>query len=122
MVIYCACVILFEGVKLYGFSIHHAGTLSNRALKNNRKLVIRFLVGAWCLSCFVILTAYSSVLVSFLNAPDDSFSAIVNSVNDLPMKPDIRVTVDKGLIADILFKVFSIRYELAFLKKLSNLY
>jgi hypothetical protein len=82
-----------------------SGSLSTQVVIKYRQLVVRFFVGCWCLSCFVIVTAYSSVLVSFLTAPDNTFSPLVNSVNDLLNKTKIRVTVDKGMIADILFKV-----------------
>ena len=82
-----------------------AGSLSSRALENHRNLVIRFFVGAWSISCFVLVTAYSSVLISFLTAPADTFIPLVNSVNDLLNKTNVRVTVNKGLIADTLIKV-----------------
>jgi hypothetical protein len=72
---------------------------------NYRHLVIRFLTGAWCLSCFVLVTAYSSVLVSFLTAPDHIYTPLVNSVNELRYKAEIRVTLNKGLLPNILFKV-----------------
>ena len=82
-----------------------AGSLSSRALENHRNLVIRFFVGAWSISCFVLVTAYSSVLISFLTEPADTFIPLVNSVNDLLNKTNVRVTVNKGLIADTLIKV-----------------
>ena len=74
--------------------------LSNVVLGNSRKLVIRFLTGAWCLSCFVLVTAYSSVLISFLTAPE-VYKPLINSMNDLPNKSYVRVTVNKGLFADV---------------------
>ena len=80
------------------------GSLANCAIGNNRQLVIRLLVGAWCLTCFVLITAYSSVLISFLTAPD-TYKPIINSINELPKKPFIRVTVDKGFFPDYLFQV-----------------
>ena len=83
------------------------GNLSIHAMANYRQLVIRFLTGAWCLSCFVLITAYSSVLVSFLTAPDHTYAPLVKSVNDLLNKTDVRVTVNKELMTDILLKVFS---------------
>ena len=36
---------------------------------NRHSLAIRSLTGAWCLTCCVLVTAYSRVLVSFLTAP-----------------------------------------------------
>ena len=74
-------------------------------MANYRQLVIRFVTGAWGLSCFVLITAYSSVLVSFLTAQDNTYNPLVNSVNDLLNNTDVRVVVNKGLFADVLFKV-----------------
>ena len=82
-----------------------AGSTSSRALSNNQKLGVQLFAGAWCLSCFVLVTAYSSVLISFLTAPDNTYSPIVNLINDLPMKPDVRVTVDRSKFPDIVFQV-----------------
>ena len=84
-----------------------AGSLANCAIGNNRKLVIRLMVGAWCFACFVLITAYSSVLISFLTAPD-TYKPIINSISELPKKPFIRVTVDKGFFPDYLFQVCKI--------------
>ena len=80
------------------------GSLASRVMFQNRQLAVRFLTGAWCLACFVLVTAYSSVLIASLTA-SDKYRPIINSANDLPYKPDIRVTVDKGLFADVIFQV-----------------
>ena len=74
---------------------------------NQRKsLVIRVMTGAWCLSCFVLITAYCSVLVSFLTQPDKLNKPIIDSIEDLIKHPEIRVTVKKGWGPDFLFQVF----------------
>lgn len=62
------------------------------------------MTGAWYMTCFVIVTAYSSVLVSFLTAPD-SYKPLIQSVNELPSKPEIKITINKGFIMDIISKV-----------------
>ena len=82
------------------------GSAAGGAVGNTRSLVIRFLTGAWCVTCFVLITAFCSVLVSFLTAPE-IYKPIIHSVNDLPMKRDIQVTVNKGLFPDIIFRVKS---------------
>lgn len=98
--------------------IEWLGGFANGTLGNiNRQLTIRFLTGAWCLTCFVLVTAYSSVLVSFMTAPD-SYKPIINSVNDLPAKPNVHITVNKNLIADTIFQVLLIIYIWIILKKL----
>ena len=85
---------------------HDSGNTSSRALpSNNQNVVIQLLAGAWCLSCFVLVTAYSSVLISFLTAPENTYVPIVNSINDLPSKPEVRVTVDRSKYTDIVFTV-----------------
>jgi len=86
-----------------------SGGAANSAIGNTRKLFIRFLTGAWCLTCFVLITAFSSVLVSFLTAPEP-YKPIINSVNDLPIKRDVQVTVRKGFFADIIFRVSKSNY------------
>jgi len=84
--------------------IHATGSASSQALGRSRQLAILLLAGAWCLVCFVLVTAYSSVVISFLTAPE-TFKPIINSINDLPMKPEIRVTVNKGWTPDKIFEV-----------------
>ena len=93
--------------RLVFYSKNYAGNIASRALSNNGKLGVQLLAAAWCLSCFVLVTAYSSVLISFLTAPDNIYTPLVNSVNDLPMKPEIRVTVDRSKFSDIVFAVIT---------------
>ena len=80
------------------------GSFASGALPNNRQFPLRILTGVWCLACFVLVTAYSSVLIACITAPD-KFKPIINSVNDLPNKPDIHVTVDKNLFLDVVLQV-----------------
>ena len=37
----------------------------------------------------------------------DTFKPIVDSINDLAIKRDVLVTVDKGLIVDVIFQVIN---------------
>jgi hypothetical protein len=40
-----------------------------------------------------------------MTAPE-SYKPIINSINDLPAKPDVHViTVHKGMLADVIFQV-----------------
>ena len=73
----------------------------------NKQIAIRFLTGAWCVACFVLISAYSSVLIAFVTSPDP-FKPLINSVYDLPKKPEVRLTVKKGWIADLIFQVLII--------------
>ena len=80
------------------------------AMPYNLKLfIIRLLGATWCLGCFVLATAYSSVLLSFLLAPD-TYKPIINSINELPFKRDIQPTVTKDLVADVIFKVYKFNH------------
>lgn len=81
-----------------------------------RSLTLRFIVGVWVLGSLVLATAYTSVLISFVTLPD--YKPLVDSVYDLPLKPDIRATVTAGQAVDILFSVNSltnIKLELSFI-------
>jgi hypothetical protein len=70
----------------------------------NRKLAIRILAGTWCLACFVIFTAYSSVLISYIVAPN--LKPIIDSLNDLPKVPGLKMIVEKGATMEMMFLVF----------------
>ena len=74
-------------------------------LNERQSLVICLIAGTWCLACFVIITAYCSVLVSFLTALDKPLGPIINSIDDLPNHPEIKINVIKGRGADLVFKV-----------------
>jgi hypothetical protein len=69
-------------------------------------MIIRLLTGAWCLTGFVLVTAYSSVLISFVTAPDSFYMVLINSVYEMPQKPDVRLTVEKNRFIDVLFRVY----------------
>ena len=58
-----------------------------------RWLSIRILAGTWCLSCFVLITAYSSVLTSFIVSPN--IKPIIDSVYDIPKVFGLQVLIDK---------------------------
>lgn len=77
-------------------------------MSKRKSLVIRIMTGAWCLSCFVLITAYSSVLVSLLTEPEMLNKPIIDSIDDLIKHPEIRVTVKKGWGPDVNFQVFYI--------------
>lgn len=83
--------------------------MAHKEASRNQKLAIRFLTGAWCVSCFVLVTAYSSVLISFVTSP--YYKPLIESVYDIPKDPNIKITVDRGLFPDLVFKV---QYHLYF--------
>ncbi len=73
------------------------------SLPGKQKLVVRFLAGAWCVASFIIVTAYSSVLISFVTAPN--LKPLIDSVYDLPIKQNIKLAVDRGWSPEFLFLV-----------------
>ena len=62
---------------------------------NSKKFAIRLVVGAWCLLAFVLVTAYQSVLVSFIMSSGIE-PPLVKSLSDLLSKPNVHVSVEKG--------------------------
>ena len=77
--------------------------LAQKETRRNQKLAIRFLAGAWCLTCFVLIMAYSSVLISFVASP--YYEPLISSLYDIPKNPQVTITVNKGLYPDLLFTV-----------------
>ena len=69
----------------------------------SRKLATRILAGTWCLACFVIFTAYSSVLISYIVAPN--LKPIIDSANDIPKVPGLKMVVEKGATMEMMFLV-----------------
>ena len=69
----------------------------------SRRLAIRIVAGAWCLTCFVLVTAYSSVLISYIVAPN--LKPIIDSFDDIPKVSGLKVVVDKGSSMDQFFTV-----------------
>lgn len=79
------------------------GVLAPKETFGHRDLVIRFLAGAWCVSCFVLITAYSSVRISFVTSP--YYKPIIDSIYDLPQNSSVKLVVDRGLFPDLLFAI-----------------
>ena len=68
---------------------------------------IRFLAGVWCLAAFVLVNAYSSVLISFVTAPYRPY--LLQSVQDLYNQSKTSILVDKGFVVDNFLSVSSLR-------------
>ena len=74
------------------------------AIIASRRLAIRLVAGSWCLLAFVFVTAYQSVLISYILAPGME-PPIVDSFSDLVNKTDVRLLVEKGLSIDSMLTV-----------------
>lgn len=77
--------------------------LAQGGTSRDQKLTIRFLAGAWCTACFVLVTAYSSVLISFVTSPN--YKPMIQSLYDIPKNPKVKITVNRGWSPDLLFTV-----------------
>ena len=73
---------------------------------SSKKLAIRLAAGTWCLACFVIVTAYSSVLISFIISPN--LKPIIESIRDIPNVPGLRVVAIKGASVERVLSVIVI--------------
>lgn len=62
------------------------------------------LIGTWCVACFVLLTAYSSVLTSYIVAPN--LKPVIDSIYDIPKVPGLQVVIDKDAT---LYKVLMVK-------------
>ena len=72
----------------------------------SNKLDLRLVGGAWCLLGFVLVTAYQSVLISFILTPVME-PPLVNSLFDVANKKDVRFLVEKGNAVELQFTVGS---------------
>ncbi len=62
---------------------NHVLIQGGRSTAGNQ-LISRFVSGAWCLACLVIITSFSSILTSFIMAPN--YIPLVNSIEELAEK------------------------------------
>ena len=70
----------------------------------SKRLAPRLVAGAWSLLTFILITAYQTVLISYIMAPGMQ-PPIVDSFADLANKSDVRLIVEKGLSIDTLLTV-----------------
>jgi len=87
---------------------------------SSKKLAIRLAAGTWCLACFVIVTAYSSVLISFIISPN--LKPIINSIQDIPKVSGLRVVAVKGSSVDRIMSVKQLFWSFVFTFYFSKLY
>ena len=70
----------------------------------SRRLALRVVAGSWCILGFVLVTAYQSVLISYILTPVMQ-PPLVDSLADLANKSDVRLLVVKDLALDVFFTV-----------------
>ena len=76
----------------------------------SKKFAIRIIAGIWCLTAFILASAYSGNLLSFVVAPISR--PLVDSFEDIPKVPGLKVAVDLGLAADLTFSRVCINIQL----------
>ena len=69
----------------------------------SRKFKLRIITGAWCLATFILINYYMSILTSFTMAPN--LKPLVNSLEDLASKGDVKLVVPKGSAPDVIISV-----------------
>lgn len=57
------------------------------------------ILGAWCLSAFVLIAGYNSVLISYVTSPNAE--PLIRSINDLTNTSSVKIVVDRGLGVDL---------------------
>lgn len=62
-----------------------------------------FIVGAWCLAALVIVSAYNSLLTSYILG--SNADPLVDSLADLVGNSKVNLVVDKGLAVDVVVSV-----------------
>ena len=65
---------------------------------------MRVVAGSWCILGFVLVTAYQSVLISYILTPVMQ-PPLVDSLADLANKSDVRMFVIEGMHGDVFFTV-----------------
>ena len=70
----------------------------------NRTLVVRFIIGTWCLLSLVLLNVYNGTLVSFMTAAPKA-TPLISNIEDVINNPELHLIVDKGMGIDVLFSV-----------------
>lgn len=83
---------------------------SSRAI---RIIGIRVVVGTWCLAVFILGNEYTSLMTSFLTAPNPQ--PLIKSVQELRNRTDLRLVTDKNSNVDTILSVFTRFHQLQLL-------
>ena len=81
---------------------------------------MRLVGGAWCIVAFVLVTAYSSVLTSFITAPHSL--PLVETAKDVAEKPNVNPVTVRALGIDFIISVYIIRHYLRPLPALRSIH
>ena len=68
-----------------------------------KEIAIRLVILAWCLAILILLTSYTTLLISVVTAPNPQ--PLIKSIYELPNRPEILPITDKGRNVAALFLV-----------------
>lgn len=66
-----------------------------------------FVVGSWCLGALVVVSAYNSLLTSYILG--SNAEPLVDSLADVAANSKVNLVVDKGLAVDVVVSVRQIK-------------
>ena len=101
---YVICILLSQGTNTSSLMRENICSQSNHSCKlylilggyfSGKKLALRSVAAVWCLSCFVLIQSYSSVLISVMTLP--KLKPIINSVYDIPKISGLQVVANRGM-------------------------
>ena len=88
------------GLNLYLFLLFYEGG----NFLHSRRLALRLIAGSWCILGLVLVTAYQSVLISYIVTPVMQ-PPLANSIAELANNKDANLVVEKGLTTDLALTV-----------------
>ena len=69
----------------------------------SKKVPILLIAGAWTLATFVLQNYYTTLLISYVTAPNPQ--PLITSIYDLRKHPEIQLVTDKNNNIDAIFTV-----------------
>ena len=61
------------------------------------------IASSWCIASLVIGTYYAADLTSYITVP--TYKTLINSINEVPERPDLHLVTNKGGNADAVISV-----------------
>lgn len=112
-------ILFYQGV-FGSFIIFHVGQPTKCFLIlaktcSSKNLMIRIIIISWCIASFALTNFYSALLISFVTSP--TLTPLINSIYDVPNRPDVRVAVNRGINLEAVILVHNFK---SFLKRELN--
>ena len=84
-----------------------------------KSLICRTVAGVWCLATFVLVQAYTLLLITYIIARNNP--PLIESVNDLTKTTDIKFVVDLRSGFDYIISVFMNLIEIELIRDWTNI-